>query len=1320
MMNKTELYSKILNYADCAYSLFEVKRASNGITCDFNILEFNEKFRELFDIPPISNSNNFSACHISHDFVSFLLQIAPTSAEPSPGIKNKLLLTYNKKQIEAITFQTGAQQFAGLFKDVTYSSSEILTFGSDTNKTNPILKNFFGIVYQVSSENLNVSFIEGIVSEVTGYRQEDFLSGRLSWIDIIHSDDKQKVLTQIKLLQKDDQHSSDIIYRIVNKNGAIKWVRDISKNVIIESDRKNLIQGTVYDITEKVHARESLKQSKARYHLLFDQSPVGIFIYDTSLRITDCNNRFVEILKADKEKLIGLDMHILQDKSVLPSIEHALTGKNGYYEGLYKATIGNAIVWISLRTTPVYGPEDKITGGIGIVEDITERIETENALRSSEEKFRLITENIRDVVIKLDTHGNYLYISPSHSEVLGRGLEVLGKNSFEFIHTDDHHELLKIFKEGLRSRKEKKAEFRYLHPEKGYIWIEAVGKVTKDLHGNEFFLYTAREISDRKAAERAVAESEVKYRKIFETSPLGLVMTDSEGIIQLANKNAAALYGFDDPDLLKGKNSFGFILQEDLVRYYEYHNSLLHFGNALNIEVKFKKKDGSSVPVEVNAAVIINSDGAITSILSTLKDLTEQKKAEKDLIFRFEFEKTLTGISSHFINISLDNFESEIDNALETIGKFFDVDRSYLFTISDDQKLMSNTNEWCKDGIRQQKDALQGVPLDSLPWWAAALRESDTIHIPKVSDLPSEAEKERKIFEAQEIKSLVCVPMKMGGSTLGFLGFDSVTIQREWSEESIAMLQIAGHSIASALLQRKEDLAIRRNEERLRQVIGTMPVLLNAFDADGNIIFWNEECVRVTGYTAEEMINNPNALHYLYPDEEYRATVLEVIRESNGKYYNREFELTCKDGTKRIILWSNVSKKFHIPGWEHWGVGVDQTERKKLIADLVHAKEKAEEANLIKSNFLANMSHELRTPMIGILGYSEMMIEEDVDEYIKETARTINEGGKRLLNTLNLILDLSRLEKNQFETFYSVDSVNKVINETVELFTPFAVKKNLQLKLNLPDEEIKVRLDHRLLREIITNIINNALKFTNEGSITITAHVEANQLVIKVKDTGIGIPEDKLSLIFEEFRQASEGLNRSFDGTGLGLTITKKFVELMNGSILVSSKVGVGSEFSIILPAEFPWEMESLTNDTSHNDESQPDISLPYEEALVLLVEDDELNAKAIEKLISVQHKVETINTASGALEKISRKKYSIILMDINLGTGKTGIDILKEIRLMPRCANTPVIAVTAFAMKGDKEEFLEAGFDDYIAKPFGRKEILNLINKHLSVTCTK
>ncbi len=277
-MNKTELYNKILAYTECAYSHFEVKQASNGITGDFHILEFNEKFRELFDIPPIPKSNNFSASNISHDFVSFLLQIAPTSAEQSPGIKNKLLLAYNKKLIEVITFQTGAQQFAGIFKDVSYSSSEIIAFGSDANETNPILKNFFGIVYQVSSENLYVSFIAGIVGEVTGYQKEDFLSGRLSWIDIIHSDDKQKVLTQIKLLQKDDQHTSDIIYRIVTKNGAQKWVRDICKNVINESGSKNLIQGTVYDITEKVHVRESLNQSEARYRLLFDQSPVGIFL----------------------------------------------------------------------------------------------------------------------------------------------------------------------------------------------------------------------------------------------------------------------------------------------------------------------------------------------------------------------------------------------------------------------------------------------------------------------------------------------------------------------------------------------------------------------------------------------------------------------------------------------------------------------------------------------------------------------------------------------------------------------------------------------------------------------------------------------------------------------------------------------------------------------------------------------------------------------------------------------------------------------------------------------------------------------------------
>ena len=248
----------------------------------------------------------------------------------------------------------------------------------------------------------------------------------------------------------------------------------------------------------------------------------------------------------------------------------------------------------------------------------------------------------------------------------------------------------------------------------------------------------------------------------------------------------------------------------------------------------------------------------------------------------------------------------------------------------------------------------------------------------------------------------------------------------------------------------------------------------------------------------------------------------------------------------------------------------DITEKKKMFEEIVASKEKAEEMNRLKTMFLANMSHEVRTPLIGILGYAEMIIEDSKDPELKEKAGVIYKSGKKLNETLDAILDLSKIEADKIDMELEKFSLTEVIEESVILYKTFAEDKHLTINFAAGTNGLLVELDKKMLTKILNNLLSNAIKYTNEGGITISTTYNYGRINIEVEDTGIGIPDDKIDLIFKPFRQVSEGYNRKFEGTGLGLTITKMLVEKMNGIIYLESKFGMGSKFTV----EFPVQLD--------------------------------------------------------------------------------------------------------------------------------------------------
>ncbi|MBI2417767.1 MAG: response regulator, partial [Ignavibacteriales bacterium] len=288
--------------------------------------------------------------------------------------------------------------------------------------------------------------------------------------------------------------------------------------------------------------------------------------------------------------------------------------------------------------------------------------------------------------------------------------------------------------------------------------------------------------------------------------------------------------------------------------------------------------------------------------------------------------------------------------------------------------------------------------------------------------------------------------------------------------------------------------------------------------------------------------------------------------------------------------------------------------------------------------------------------------------------------------------------------------VNQLILEILPGFIDAIKQKGLLLKTNLHPKPVFAHLDKMLTKEIFTNLLQNAIKFTDQGEIQIISKIEMDYICVQFTDTGIGITEDHQKIIFDEFRQASEGLGRTFEGTGLGLTITKKFVNLLGGEVTVQSKPNVGSVFSVRFKNQhFPELPQNDNNEL-------PELGDMYPLPAVLYIENDKVSVTVITHFLKDICTVDSAKTGEDALEKIVENKYDMFLMDINLGWGMNGKQVTQFIRKLPQYTQTPIVAITAYAGHNERDEFLESGCSHYLSKPFKKQELIDLVKEILLI----
>ncbi|QKG79946.1 ATP-binding protein [Tenuifilum thalassicum] len=569
------------------------------------------------------------------------------------------------------------------------------------------------------------------------------------------------------------------------------------------------------------------------------------------------------------------------------------------------------------------------------------------------------------------------------------------------------------------------------------------------------------------------------------------------------------------------------------------------------------------------------------------------------------------------------------------------------------------------------------------------------------------AENEIEIFGTKP-KSWLGVPLKYHDKIIGVLAVQHYSNPNAFGEREKYILEFFSEQIARTVDYKRKSESIKL----LSAAVEQSPVSIIITSLKPEIVYVNSTFTDITGYESKEVIGrNPRFLQSGLTPKERFVELWDTI--TTGNTWRGEFINKRKNG--EIFYEESII----VPITDELGrnsyylsIKIDVTEKKKLIQDLITAKEKAEESDKLKTAFLQNISHEIRTPMNAIVGFAEILENDhDNEEKISYYTSVIKQRSYDLLDIVNELLDISRIESGQLKAEFKPFELNGIFTDLLQTFEGYKVRMerhDIEIKLSPLPENISnvIVSDEAKLRQVFTNLIHNAMKFTHKGYIEFGFHeLNNDNLVFRVSDTGIGIPADMQDKIFERFQKSSpQGV--IYDGLGLGLTIVQSLVNLLGGKIWLKSEVGKGTTFYFSIP----YKPETQNRSTTNEEVANPECLQRYK---LLIVEDDTFNVAYFKELfdsLGFEYHIE-----SSGLEAIehfrSNPSYDMVLMDIKL-PDMTGYDVIEKFKSIN--PEIPIIAQTAYAAKADREKALKAGCVDYISKPIFRDKLLALLHKHL------
>ncbi len=1026
----------------------------------------------------------------------------------------------------------------------------------------------------------------------------------------------------------------------------------LSETVVLQGYNAALIR-KLEDKMLLLEKTEKILETQNALLLALINSPKDIIIF--SLDKNYCYTAFNESHFIEMKKVWNVDIQIGMNFLNCMNVEEINEkAKQSIDRALNGETFSEIHCQPELNTSHEFNwspiiQNESIVGVTAFIRDVTFRIQSELAHQQSEEKYRFMFHNNPQPmwIYDLDT---LFFLEVNNAAILHYGYS---KDEFltmtlKDIRPSEDIPLLMDDVSKTQIQYNKAGIWRHKKQNGDIIFVEI------NSHQITFNNRIARHVLVNDVTERIIAEeslkiSEEKYRTIFENVQDMFYQVELNGNIIDISPSIKSFSDYSRSELVGSKITDLYFDSFDRTLLLD---NILEKGELRDYEIQMRSRSGNIIFASVNARLVYDTNGLPHHIDGSIRDITKRKLAEQKLKLSEEKMRMIVeGTPYLFFYLQ------------DVSGKINYISPSVEIITGHSIDAWYNRTDWF---ITNNK-------------FNAIAKERTLAHL-----------------RGEFTEGSIFVEIEHA---------DKHPIQLEVYENPIIAdgvvigLQGVAHNIT-------ERVSVENELRKLSRAIEQSPVSVLITNMKGEIVYVNEKLCKMTGYNRKEIIGqNPRLFQSGNHDEQFYEDLWSTINagvEWSGEMLNKK-----KDGE---LFWESISISPLVNAdgeiINFVAVKEDINEKKKILAELIEAKNHAEELNRLKSNLMANMSHELRTPLIGILGISEFMMEEYEGD-LKENANVINISGKRLLKTISGILDISRLEVEKINVNYSIIDLTQLLKNEIELNIKIAEKKNISIHLKC-EENLLINSDERLLREIFGNLINNSIKFTNIGNVIVSCKLTNNHVIVSISDSGIGIPSDKLEYIFEEFRQVSEGLGRNFEGTGLGLTIAKKFVNLLNGNIEVTSQLDVGSTFIVTLPISLDLEQNKIIKvDPS---QIKQDIKISKGILSILLVEDEALNSDVIHSMLKKYHSVICVSNALDAIKASNEQQFDVVLMDINLKIGMNGIEAMHHIRKIAGYETKPIVAMTAYADEKDRIEFLNEGFSHYISKPFSKLEILKLL----------
>jgi PAS domain S-box-containing protein len=1080
----------------------------------------------------------------------------------------------------------------------------------------------------------------------------------------------------------------------------------------------------VRDITDRKQAEVALLESEARFQQAFQYAAIGMALVALDGRWLQVNHSLCEIVGYSEQELLNTNFQAITHPEDLNSdLEHLqkiLAGETRFYqkEKRYIHKQGH-IVWGLLNVSLVQNTQGQPLHFVSQIQDITERKWSESALQQSEERFRLLSDSSPIGIFQTDLKGRCLYTNPRWQEMTGLTYEQsLGEGWASAVHPDDQQAVIIEWQQCVNEGQEFSWEFRFLTPQGAVHWVSARATALRSETGEIIgYVGTDADISDLKQAEEALQQlnQELEQRVEHRTQELH----QSRQALQQSEQFLRSIYeGLAFPIFVYDLSETGEWFCAGLNPWAEQTmgitaatatgkplEAIFEPVLATQLRQNFTRCLDSKTAITYSECQTLqgqeswwlttlnplqDSSGQIYRLVGTACEITELKNAEilqrSHLAELVEWRNRYEAAQQASGQIL---YEWDLINNQPTWG--FNTDEILGYSLSE---MPYGLDEW-----------LALVHPDDRPSFLAALEQSIAAQTP----LRSEYRLRRKDESFVWVEDRNRLFADSTGEFTRVMGFIIDISERKQAEQ-----------------------ALRSLKERQQLLLASSPAVIFSTDLSEHYptTFLSENIANILGYSPQTVLADRNfwACHTHPDDWSYVGDRLDMLSQQPDRnasdHQTYEYRVLHHNNQYRWmreeirLLRDKTGNPSEIVGYF-----ADITDSKQVEDQLRQTNEQLSIANTelaratrLKDEFLANMSHELRTPLNAILGLSEGLLDEVyglLNDKQKKSITTIERSGKHLLELINDILDLSKIESGKFELQITAVPVKSLCEASLSFVKQLALKKKIQLVLNIPENINQISADDRRMRQVLINLLSNAVKFTPEGGrVTLAVQLDPThqQICFSVIDTGIGIAPEDLKKLFQAFVQIDSRLNRQYSGTGLGLALVRRIAELHGGSVAVESEVGKGSQFTVMLPIIEQGKLRELflpnLPEPPHPRPHSTHSSLP----LILLAEDNKINIELFSDYLEEQgYQLIFAQNGLEAVQMAQAQQPHLILMDVQM-PGMDGLEATRLIRADPAFADIPIIALTALAMSGDCEKCLAAGASAYLTKPVSLKELTKVI----------